>query len=143
MKNIIVSEIEFMDPLYPLVDDRNRPFIGTSLVSPYSLPHEVIVMIRNEMIKGRSVVPVKITIKVMSLEGVKNITEEISTLVRRTLKAIEYVHSEDRGAIGSRDAWFGDLYIHRVLENPCTLLKAISNGQPVELAVVGFLTRVK
>ena len=59
--------------MYPLVDDRNRPFIGTSLVSPEEIPCGIIETIRRELVNNRMVIPVKVTIKVKSLDGIKSI----------------------------------------------------------------------
>lgn len=143
MKNLIISSVEFEDPLYPLVDDRRRPFIGTSLVSPEEIPGGIIEAIRREFVNGRMVIPVKVTIKVKSLDGLKSIADDVKDLARRALKSVEYVHEGDRGAIGTSRTVFEAPYMLRLQEDPCQVLQSIKYGRGVEIITVGFLTREK
>ena len=143
MKNIVVSSVEFEDPLYPQMDDRYRPFIGTSLVSPEDIPAGINEEIRKEFVNGRMVIPVKVTIKVKSIDGLKSIADDVKDLARRTIKSIEYVHKGDRGSIGMLRTVFEAPYMLRLQEDPCQVLQSIKYGRDVKIITVGFLIREK
>lgn len=143
MNNIFVSSIELEDNLFPQMDDRYRPFIGTSLVSPEDIPSEINEEIYGEFVKGRVVIPVKVTIKVKSLDGLKSIADEVKDLARRAIKSVEYVHKGDMGTVGTSRTVFEAPYMLRIQEDPCQVLQSIKYGRAVEIITVGFLTREK
>ena len=143
MNNIFVSSVELEDPLFPQINDRYRPFIGTSLVSPEDIPSGINEEIYREFVKGRMVIPVKVTIKVKSLDGVRSIADEVKDLARRAIKSIEYVHKEDRGTVGTSRTVFEAPYMLRIQEDPCQVLQSIKYGCAVKIITVGFLTREK
>ena len=143
MENIVVSSVELEDPLYPQIDDRYRPFIGTSLVSPKDIPSGINEEIYREFVRGRMVIPVKVTIKVKSLDGIKSIADEVKDLARRAIKSVEYLHKGDRGAVGTSRAVFEAPYTLRIQEDPCQVLQSIKYGRDIKIITVGFLTREK
>lgn len=143
MKVMIVKGVEFKDPLTPLNEDGKVPFVTTSLVSAQDLPFGIIDMIRKEFDKNKMVIPVKITIEVGCFDGGKNVTDEVMKLARRTLKAVEYTHDNDRGSIGSCGKLCEAPYMMRLPKDPCEVLRNVMYRWPVDVTVIGFLTRAK
>ena len=143
MKNIKVTNIEFLGYLLPNVDSPFSPFCSTPDVSSNELPSEINKKIWEELKRGRDVIPVKMTINV-NITGMNiadDVADEVLAVARRTLKSVEYLNEADRGAI--HYGWpIGDKpYVFTVKVSPLSVIEAITSGYPYNVKVIGFLTR--
>ena len=145
MKNIKVTEIKFMQNLLPRTEDRYEPFCSSQDIRAVDLPDEVNKNIWEELKKGRSVIPVKITIQVNTtgMNIADDVADEVLAVARRTLKSVEYTNEADRGAINYN---YGLLtgskpYMFTMKVNPLSVIEALTSGYPYSVCVIGFLTR--
>lgn len=143
MKNIKVTEIKFLRGLIPQVESRLSPFCSGDDIRAEDLPDEVNKNIWEELKKGRSVIPVKITIQI-NITGMNiadDVADEVVAVARRTLKSVEYVNEADRGAINSGRLTGSKPYIFSMKVNPLSVIEALTSGYPYNVRVIGFLTR--
>ena len=143
MNNINVTEIKFMNKLIARTESRFVPFMSSDDIRSEDLPDQINKNIWEELKKGNSIVPVKITIQVVNTTGGMDISDEVLAVARRTLKAIEYVNKADRGAINYN---YGLLtgrkpYVFSMKVSPLSVIEALSTGYPYNVKVIGFLTR--
>lgn len=145
MKNIKVTEIKFMQNLLPRTEDRYEPFCSSQDIRAVDLPDEVNKNIWEELKKGRSVIPVKITIQVNTtgMNIADDVADEVLAVARRTLKSVEYTNEADRGAINYN---YGLLtgskpYMFTMKVSPLSVIEALTSGYPYSVCVIGFLTR--
>ena len=146
MNNIKVTNIEFLGCLLPNSGCSVTPFCSTSYVCSDDLPDEVNKNIWEEINKGRSVIPVMLTVQVSITD--RNITDdvadEVMSVARRALKSVEYVNEADRGAISAcRLAGNDKPFISVVKVSPLSVIEALTSGYPYHVRVIGFLTREK
>lgn len=145
MNNIKVTEVKFMQSLLPRTESRFSPFCSGDDIRAEDLPDEVNKHIWEELKKGRSIVPVKVTIQV-DINGMNiadDVADEVMAVARRTLKSIEYTSEADRGAINYS---YGLLtgykpYMFSMKVNPLSVIEALTSGYPYNVRVIGFLTR--
>ena len=147
MKNIKVTEIKFMQRLIPQVESRLSPFCSGDDIRAEDLPDEVNKNILEAFKKGRSIVPVKITIQVdiTGFNIADDVADEVLAVARRALKAVEYNSESDRGAINYN---YGLLtgskpYMLSMKVGPLSVIEALTSGYPYNVKVIGFLTREK
>ena len=142
MNNINVTEIKFMNKLIARTESRFVPFMSSDDIRAEDLPDEVNKNIWEELKKGNSIVPVKITIQVVNTTGGMDISDEVLAVARRTLKAIEYVNKEtDHGAINYGPLTGRKPYVFSMKVSPLSVIEALSTGYPYNVKVIGFLTR--
>ena len=145
LNNIKVVGIEFMNRLLPRTENRFIPFCSSQDIRAEDLPDEVNKHIWEELKKGRSIVPVKITIRVdiTGMNIADDVADEVLSVARRTLKSVEYVNEADRGAINYN---YGLLtgskpYMFSTKVSPLSVIEALTSGRPYSVYVIGFLTR--
>ena len=145
MKNIKVTEIKFMQRLIPQVESRLSPFCSGDDIRAEDLPDEVNKNILEAFKKGRSIVPVKITIQVdiTGFNIADDVADEVLAVARRTLKSVEYVNEADRGAINSDLLTSNRPYVFPMKVSPLSVIEALTSGYPYNVKVIGFLTREK
>lgn len=147
MNNIKVTEIKFLQRLIPQVESRFSPFCSGDDIRAEDLPDEVNKNIWEELKKGHSIVPIKITVQVSITD--RNITDDVAdevlAVARRTLKSIEYVNKEDRGAINYNYGLLtgGKPYVFSMKVSPLSVIEALTSGYPYHVRVIGFLTRAR
>lgn len=145
MNNIKVTEVKFMQSLLPRTENRYEPFCSSQDIRAEDLPDEVNKNIFEELKKGHSIVPVKVTIQV-DINGMNiadDVADEVMAVARRTLKSIEYTSEADRGAINYS---YGLLtgykpYMFSMKVSPLSVIEALTSGYPYNVRVIGFLTR--
>ena len=145
MNNIKVTEIKFMQSLLARTESRFVPFCSSDDIRAEDLPDEVNKNIWEELKKGHSIVPIKITIQV-NITGMNiadDVTDEVLAVARRTLKSIEYVNKADRGAINYNYGLLtgGKPYVFSMKVSPLSVIEALTSGYPYNVRVIGFLTR--
>ena len=145
IKNIKVTEIKFSNRLIPQVESRFSPFCSGDDIRAEDLPNEVNKHIWEELKKGRSIVPVKITIQVNTtgMNIADDVADEVLAVARRTLKSVEYTNEADRGAINYN---YGLLtgskpYMFTMKVSPLSVIEALTSGYPYSVCVIGFLIR--
>ena len=145
MKNIKVTEIKFMQRLIPQVESRFSPFCSGDDIRAEDLPDEVNKNIWEELKKGRSVIPVKITIQVdiTGMNIADDVADAVMAVARRTLKSVEYVNEADRGAINYNYCLLTSSkpYVFSMKVSPLSVIEALTSGYPYNVNVIGFLTR--
>ena len=145
MKNIKVTEIKFMQRLIPQVENRLSPFCSGNDIRAEDLPDEVNKNIWEELKKGRSIVPVEITIQVniTGMNVADDVADDVLVMARRTLRSVEYVNEADRGAINYNYGLLtgGKPYMFTMKVSPLSVIEALTSGYPYNVRVIGFLTR--
>ena len=143
MKNIKVTEIKFMQSLLARTESRFVPFCSGDDIRAEDLPDEVNKHIWEELKKGRSIVPVKITIQVNTtgMNIAYDVTDEVLAVARRALKSVEYVNEADRGAINYSLLAGSKPYMLSMKVSPLSVIEALTSGYPYNVRVIGFLTR--
>ena len=143
MKNIKVTEIKFMPSLLARTESRFVPFCSVDDIRAEDLPDEVNKHIWEAIMKGRSIVPVKITIQVNTtgMNIADDVADEVLAVARRALKSVEYVNEADRGAINSGRLTGSKPYMFSMKVNPLSVIEALTSGYPYNVRVIGFLTR--
>ena len=143
MKNIKVTEMKFMQRLIQ-TEKRFSPFYSSQDIRAEDLPDEVNKNIWEELKKGHSIVPVRITMQV-NITGMNTITDDIAdevlAVARRTIKSIEYLNETDRGAINSGCLTGNKPYVFSMKVSPLSVIEALTSGYPYNVRVIGFLTR--
>ena len=97
MKSVNVINIEMGEALVPRLENQYAPFSPTCDVGSEDVPGRINQLMYREFKAGRSVVPIKVTIRISSIKDVVNIEDEVEGIARRALKSIEYLHAHDRG----------------------------------------------
>lgn len=145
--NIKVTEIKFMQSLLARTESRFVPFCSSDDIRAEDLPDEVNKNIWEELKKGRSIVPIKITVQVdiTGMNITDDVADEVIAVARRALKSVEYVNEADRGAINYN---YGLLtgskpYVFSMKVSPLSVIEALTSGYPYNVKIVGFLTREK
>ena len=145
LNNIKVVEIKFMNHLIPRTECRYEPFCSSQDIRAAELPDEVNKNIWEELKKGHSIVPIKITIQVniTGMNIVDDVADEVLAVARRTLKSVEFTNKADRGAINYN---YGLLtgskpYMLTMKVSPLSVIEALTSGYPYNVRVIGFLTR--